>query len=189
MESEIFEKIRAYAQENLSRDRYEHSVRVAMTAAQMCELYGIDAKLGELAGIAHDICKEIPEDAMIELAKKDGQPFADFEIRKPSLLHGRAAAMKIKGDFGISDQNVLDAVANHTCGRPGLCDLGKILFVADKIEPGRPQSTDEYRSNLFKKSLNGITLAVVEENLEYLAKKGKKSAPEAVQWAEELRKS
>ena len=96
MESEIFEKIRAYAQENLSRDRYEHSVRVAMTAAQMCELYGIDAKLGELAGIVHDICKEIPEDSMIELAKKDGQPFADFEIRKPSLLHGRAAAMILR---------------------------------------------------------------------------------------------
>ena len=189
MESEIFEKIRAYAQENLSAERYEHSVRVSETAAFMCDLYGLDSDSGRLAGIAHDICKEIPRDEMEALACEDGLPFDEFEKKKPSLLHGRAAAVKIKRDFGITDSNVIEAVANHTCGKPGLCDLGKILFVADKIEPGRPQSTNEYRANLFKKTLDGLTLAVVEENIEYLAKKGKKSAPSAIEWAEELRKS
>jgi nicotinate-nucleotide adenylyltransferase len=189
MESEIFEKIRAYAQENLSAERYEHSVRVSETAAFMCDLYGLDSDSGRLAGIAHDICKEIPRDEMEALACEDGLPFDEFEKKKPSLLHGRAAAVKIKRDFGIEDSDVIEAVANHTCGKPGLCDLGKILFVADKIEPGRPQSTNEYRANLFKKTLDGLTLAVVEENIEYLAKKGKKSAPSAIEWAEELRKS
>lgn len=189
MESEIFEKIRAYAQENLSAERYEHSVRVSETAAFMCDLYGLDSDSGRLAGIAHDICKEIPRDEMEALACEDGLPFDEFEKKKPSLLHGRAAAVKIRRDFGITDSDVIEAVANHTCGKPGLCDLGKILFVADKIEPGRPQSTNEYRANLFKKTLDGLTLAVVEENIEYLAKKGKKSAPSAIEWAEELRKS
>ncbi len=189
MESEIFEKIRAYAQENLSAERYEHSVRVSETAAFMCDLYGLDSDSGRLAGIAHDICKEIPRDEMEALACEDELPFDEFEKKKPSLLHGRAAAVKIKRDFGIEDSDVIEAVANHTCGKPGLCDLGKILFVADKIEPGRPQSTNEYRANLFKKTLDGLTLAVVEENIEYLAKKGKKSAPSAIEWAEELRKS
>jgi len=189
MESEIFERIRAYAQENLSAERYEHSVRVSETAAFMCDLYGLDSDSGRLAGIAHDICKEIPRDEMEALACEDGLPFDEFEKKKPSLLHGRAAAVKIKRDFGIEDSDVIEAVANHTCGKPGLCDLGKILFVADKIEPGRPQSTNEYRANLFKKTLDGLTLAVVEENIEYLAKKGKKSAPSAIEWAEELRKS
>ena len=189
MESEIFEKIRSYAKENLSSERYEHSVRVSETAAFMCDLYGLDSDSGRLAGIAHDICKEIPRDEMEALACEDGLPFDEFEKKKPSLLHGRAAAVKIKRDFGIEDSDVIEAVANHTCGKPGLCDLGKILFVADKIEPGRPQSTNEYRANLFKKTLDGLTLAVVEENIEYLAKKGKKSAPSAIEWAEELRKS
>ena len=189
MESEIFEKIRSYAEENLSSERYEHSVRVAETAAFMCGLYGLDEGAGRLAGIAHDICKEIPRDEMESLAGEDGLPFDEFEKKKPSLLHGRAAAVKIRRDFGITDSDAIAAVANHTCGKPGLCELGKILFVADKIEPGRPQSTDEYRANLFRKSLDGITLSVVEENIEYLAKKGKKSAPSALVWAEELRKS
>ncbi len=189
MDSDIIEKIRAYAQKNLSADRYEHSVRVAETASFMCSLYGLDEDAGKLAGIAHDICKELPRDQMEALAGEDGLPFDEFERKKPSLLHGRAAAVKIQRDFGIDNPDVIEAVANHTCGKPGLCDLGKILFVADKIEPGRPQSTNEYRANLFKKSLDGLTLAVVEENIEYLAKRGKKSAPSAIEWAEELRKS
>ena len=70
-------------------------------------------------------------------------------------------------------ENVKEAVANHTFAGANLCDLGKILFVADKIEPGRPQSTDEYRQNLFSKTLDELTLSVLQENIDYLEKRGK----------------
>lgn len=186
---ELFEKIRNYAQKNLSIERYEHSVRVAETAGIMCKLYGLDENLGLVAGIAHDICKEISDEKMLSLAKQDNNPISEIEQKKTSMLHGRAAAIKIQSEFAISDKNIIEAVANHTCGCPGLCDLGKIIFVADKIEPGRPQSTDEYRANLFKKSLNELTYTVVSESIEYLSRKGKKSAPVALAWAEELRNS
>ena len=182
-----FEKIRSYAEEHLSKNRYEHSLRVAETAAHMCRLYGLDENLGLISGIAHDICKEIPEEEMISLAAKDGRPIVGLEAKKPSLLHGRAASVKIGSEFGIFDKDVVQAIAMHTFGCRGLCDLGKILFVADKIEPGRPQSTDEYRKNLFSKSLNGITLSVLNENIEYLTKNGKKVARESLEWAEELK--
>lgn len=185
--TELFENIRSYAEKNLSKKRYEHSVRVAETAAYMCRLYGFDENLGLVAGIAHDICKEIPEDEMISLAKKDGNPIEGLEAAKPSLLHGRAAAMKIGMEFEIFDKDMIQAISNHTFGCVGLCDLGKILFVADKIEPGRPQSTDEYRKNLFSMTLNGITSSVLNENIEYLTKKGKKVAQSSLDWAEELK--
>lgn len=181
-----YEKIRSYAEKNLSKNRYEHSVRVAETAAEMCRLYGLDENLGLISGIAHDICKEIPSEEKIALSQKDGKPIEGLEAKIPDLLHGRAAGVKI-GDFGIFDKDVVEAIANHTFGISGLCDLGKILFVADKIEPGRPQSTDEYRANLFSKSLVGITLCVLEENIDYLEKRGKAVAKASLDWAEELR--
>lgn len=184
---ELFERIREYARRKLSEKRYEHSVRVAETAAGMCRLYGIDEEKGLVAGIAHDICKEIGGDEMLELALRDGGGLSELERSKPDLLHGRAAAVRIGEEFGVDDPDIVDAVRNHTCGRPGLCDLGKVLFVADKIEPGRPQSTEEYRENLFRKDLDGITLAVVEENGEFLARKGKKSPPGTAEWLSELR--
>lgn len=183
-----FEKIREYAEKNLSKERYEHSFRVAKTAEYMCSLYGLDKNLGLIAGMAHDICKEIPDDEMISLAKKDGSPIGELEEKKPSLLHGRAAAVKIQSEFGIHNQDVIESIANHTFGKKNCCDLAKIVFAADKIEPGRPQSTDEYRKNLFSKSLDGLVIAVLEENLEYLKKKGKKIAPASFEWLEQLKK-
>lgn len=182
-----FEKIREYAEKNLSKERYEHSFRVAKTAEYMCGLYGLDKNLGLIAGMAHDICKEIPDDEMISLAKKDGKPIGELEEKKPSLLHGRAAAVKIQSEFGIHNPDVIESIANHTFGKKNCSDLAKIVFAADKIEPGRPQSTDEYRKNLFSKSLNGLVIAVLEENLEYLKKKGKKIAPASFEWLEQLK--
>lgn len=185
-DKKCYEEIRSYAEKNLSKERYEHSVRVAETAAFMCGLYGLDKNLGLVAGIAHDICKEIPSEEKIALAKKDGKPIEGLEAKIPDLLHGRAAGMKVS-EFGIYDKNLVEAIANHTFGQKGLSDIGKILFVADKIEPGRPQSTDEYRKNLFSKSLLGITLSVLEENIEYLKKRGKSVAEASLDWAKELR--
>ncbi len=188
VENALFEKIRAYAEKNLSKSRYEHSMRTAATAAELCRLYGIPDSLGLISGIAHDICKEIPADEMLALAERDGKEISKLEKDKPGLLHGRAAAIKVQDEFGVTDQNIIDAIANHTFGAVGLCDLGKVLFVADKIEPGRPQSTDDYRRNLYSKSLNGITLAVLDENIEYLKTKGKTAAPATIDFAEQLRK-
>lgn len=185
MEKLIYE-ITELAEKSLSTDRFEHSVRVAETAAFMCGLYGISKEKGYLAGISHDICKEIPKSQMIEFAKKDGFPIEDFESEKPGLLHGRAAAVFLREKFGIDDKDVLESIAFHTFGKTGLCDLGKIIFIADKIEPGRPQSTDEYRTHLFAMPLDEITYLVVKENCDYLVSHDKIPAPISIDFLKEL---
>jgi nicotinate-nucleotide adenylyltransferase len=53
-----------------------------------------------------------------------------------------------------------------------MCDLTKCLFLAVKIEPARPQSTDEYREKLLSLPLDEMLYSVLEENYEYLTKKG-----------------
>lgn len=184
---ELIEEIRKHASAAENPKRFEHSVRVAETAAYMCSLYGLDEKKGYLAGIAHDICKNIPEQEMIKLAEKDGGKFSDVEKLKPSLLHGRAAAVLLKEKFNIRDEDVIQAVAVHTLGGIDICNLAKVIYSADKIEPGREQSTDEYRARLFAMSLNELTLFVVEENMEYLKSKGKKIAPSSIEFQENLR--
>ena len=185
----LFDRVHAYAKEHLSVARYEHSVRVGETAEKMCALYGEDPFKGKLAGVAHDICKEITGEDMLSLAEQDGKPITELEKGKLSLLHGRAAAIKLRKDFDITDEDVLEAVACHTFGGENLCNLAKIVFVADKIEPSRPQSTDEYRANLFSMSLNAMTLSVVQENIDYLNKKGKAVADVSLRFCDELKKS
>ena len=84
----------------------------------------------------------------------------------------------MKTQFKILDPEILEAVANHTSGILGMCDLTKCLFLSDKIEPGRPQSTDAYRAKLLSMSLDEMLLSVLIENYEYITKKGYEVAPD-----------
>ena len=165
-----YEEMKTELSRRLKKSRYEHSVRVAEMCARMCRQYGLDSRKGYLAGIGHDMCKDFSDDEMIELASRDGDEITAFERKKTALLHGRAAAVMLRKKFKILDPEILEAVANHTSGIIGMCDLTKCLFLADKIEPGRPQSTDEYRERLLAMSLNEMLYSVLEENYEYLTK-------------------
>lgn len=186
MDTELFEKIRKYTLGAVKHERYEHSLRTAETAAQMCRIYRSDDYKGMIAGIAHDMCKDMNDKMLLSFAGRDGNPITPLELKKPSLLHGRAAAVKLQEDFNVNDAEILQAVANHTFGGKNLCPLAKILFAADKIEPGRPQSTPEYLAGLFSLSLDGLALAVLQENIEYLNKKGKSVAPVSLRFRDEL---
>lgn len=180
-------RIDEYVKTAVSEARYEHSVRTAQTAQKMCSIYGQNPRVGYLAGIAHDMCKECPSEELFALVHDDGMPVSILEQNRPSLLHGRAAAVLIQKKFGVKDRYVVEAIANHTFAAPDLCDLGKILFAADKIEPGRPQSTQKYRDNLFSKSLDELTLSVLEENIAYLEQRGKTVARPSLELAAQLK--
>ena len=185
--AETIKKIKAYAAGVLSKSRYEHSLRTAKMARALCERFSLDRQLGFLAGVSHDLCKQFSDEALIALAKKDGFAISALEGQKPSLLHGRAAAELIQESFGVTEESVLDAVRWHTFGRKGLCPLGRVLFVADKIEPGRKGVTEERRKALLKLDFNELVINVIEDNIAYLNGTGKITAPETLEMLEELR--
>ena len=171
------EEVRAFTEAHVKPKRYQHSVRVAEMCARMCRQYGLDSRKGYLAGIGHDMCKDFSDEELLELSGRDGLPIIDFDRKKPALLHGRAAAVMLKEHFKVYDPEILEAVANHTSGIIGMCDLTKCLFLADKIEPGRPQSTEEYRARLLAMSLDDMLYSVLEENYEYLINHGIEISP------------
>lgn len=173
----LIEDIRVFTLGAVSQKRYEHSVRTAQMCERLCSHYGLNPKKGYLCGIAHDMCKKFDDRLLISIASKDGKPITPIESEKPPLLHGRAAAVKIREDFGVNDKEVIEAIANHTFGGEKLCDLAKLLFVADKIEPGREHVTEKYLDRLFSMSLNEMVYTVVNESVEYLTGKGKKISP------------
>jgi HD superfamily phosphohydrolase YqeK len=58
------------------------------------------------------------------------------------VRHGPAVAARLR-ELGVDDEELLEAIAFHTLGRPGLGTLGRFLFVADYLEPGRDFEEDE----------------------------------------------
>ena len=182
----LTEKVRRYVKKSVSEKRYSHSVRTAEMCRKLCALYGLDEKTGYFAGISHDMCKNFKPEQLLSLAKEDGADVSELELKKPSLLHGRAAAVLLKNDFGVTDSSVLEAVANHTFGKTGMCSLAKVLYAADKIEPGREHVTEDYLARLLALSLDGLVKAVLEENIDYLRKKGSAVAQESEKLLESL---
>lgn len=184
----VIEQVRKFALASLSQKRYEHSFRVAETAQKICTLYGVDPARGFLAGIGHDMCKEMSDELLLSLASHDGFPITEIEKKKPSLLHGRAAAVKMHDDFGINDNELLEAVAYHTFGKKNFGSLGKIVYSADKIEPGRENITSDYLKKLFSLDLNKLTKIVLKDCIAYVKKKDRPVAPESEEFLASLKK-
>jgi predicted HD superfamily hydrolase involved in NAD metabolism len=182
----IAEKVDCYARGFLPRPRYDHSVRVAELCRSLCVKFGLDPAKGYLAGLGHDICKSGRDKWLLLLASQDGHPLSDIEAAKPALLHGRAASVLLATDFGVTDRSVLDAIRHHTFGSPGLDQLGKILFVSDKIEPGRIDYDGAQRKKILESDLDGMVRLVLEDNIRYLEERGKAVSMDTLAMLEEI---
>jgi nicotinate-nucleotide adenylyltransferase len=172
-ERETAEAVESFAVRGLSRSRYLHSRGVALLAADLCARFGIDPDYGYLAGIAHDICKELSSDRITALALLDGMPISEVEKEKPSLLHARAAACFLESRFSYRNAGVLEAIRLHTFGASRMGDLAKIIYVADKTEPSRSSVSPRLRQMTGKAGLDELFSAAVEDTVRYLRERGK----------------
>lgn len=186
IDAALIERLSLYTASAVNPKRYEHSLRTAETAARLCRRYGLDAQSGYFAGIVHDMCKDMEDEVIFSLAVLDGQPVSILETEKKSLLHGRAAAVLLKRDFGIHNGDILEAVRVHTFGCAGMGDLAKILYIADKIEPGRAHSSESYIQECIKLDLDKLLLKIAMENMNYLKKQKKAIAPATVDLIQSL---
>ena len=151
--------------QNVSRKRFKHSLGVANTARELSERHGEDPAHCYFAGLCHDIAREWTESSLIETASRDGNPLSVLELQRPMLLHGRAAAVILSERFSFRTHSVLDAIRHHTLGTPGIGGIGKILYVADYIEPGRRAISDRFRTQVIRYSLNEAVVAVIDHTI------------------------
>ncbi len=159
-------------------DRYEHTLSVAYTAACMAALYDVDVEKALRAGFLHDCAKCIDSDKKISLCKKYKIQISELEMRNPSLLHAKLGAVLAKEKYKEKDEDVLNAIANHTTGRPGMSTLEKIIFIADYMEPGRNKATNLYEvRKLAFTNLDKTLVKILQDTLEYLIYKGEEIDP------------
>ena len=168
----MYAEIKNYIEKNLSHLRFEHLLATAKECSYLCQMFGLDSNAGRIAGISHDIARELPEKEIVALVERDGMDISDYEYKHPVLLHGRAGAVFLREEFGINEEVILEAVRWHTVGHPDMGSLGKVLFVADYIEPERDHITEDYRRKVHGLNLNGMVLAVLSRQIEYLRNRG-----------------
>ena len=88
-------------------------------------------------------------------------------------MHGPAAAARAKAE-GELDRGVLDAVRYHSVGLAEWDMVGRILYCADYLEPGRDHDT-ERRAELAARlptDLRGVLREVTRDRLAHAIRKG-----------------
>jgi len=164
----------------LSSGRAAHSRRVAKLAASICGREGLDPEKGRVAGLAHDLCKEMPKKAQRELAADYPGALEESTLMADKIVHGPAAAILLAREYGVDDAELLEAIAVHTVGRPGMRGLSIALYCADKLEPGRERLDEAFRKRCLKMPLEGMLLAVVEGVVGWMRSQGRAVAPETM---------
>lgn len=106
---------------------------------------------------------------------------ADDPARPLGMLHGSAAARWLARD-GEQRTDVLDAVRWHTTGHVQWDQVGKALYMADFLEPGRPfmQADRAFLAHLVPLQFDAVFRQVVRLRLEWALREGKGFAPETV---------
>jgi HD superfamily phosphohydrolase YqeK len=113
----------------------------------------------------HDALRDADSATIERWAPDDGTPLG--------LRHGPASAAKAAAE-GEADQGVLDAVRYHSFGFAGWDMVGRVLYCADYLEPGRTFRR-EWRAELaarFPDDPDGVLRAVATDRLRHLIDSG-----------------
>jgi len=164
----------AWAQ--VTERRRAHIERVTQLLDRWSEALNLtpaDQQLWHDAGRYHDALR----DATLEELR---QAVADSPL-PDTVLHGPAAAARLERD-GETRRELLDAIRWHTLGNPAWGRVGRALFMADYLEPGRPFSQQDraFLASHVPVDFDGVFRQVVRTRIEWTLREGKSIFPETV---------
>jgi len=166
----------------LSAHRFQHCLGVARAAQDLAQHYGVDEEKAYLTGILHDYAKNLTVSELQLVAGEDEQIADKREKEIPELLHAPVGAYLLAEELGIKDQEILEAVRNHTLGSLSMSTLAKIIFIADMIEPNRDMYPDlERLRQLSQHNLDEAMLLGLESTIQYCLDDGRLLHPRTVE--------
>jgi predicted HD superfamily hydrolase involved in NAD metabolism len=132
----MIEDIKAKVSEKLKnhQKRLQHVFGVYETAVKIANAHHLDVHKVSMAALYHDYAKYDTIEQQVEhLEIKIIKEFAET----PVIYHAFAGAIALEHDFGIKDQDVLNAIRYHVWGRKNMSAIEKVIFIADCCEPNR----------------------------------------------------
>jgi HD superfamily phosphohydrolase YqeK len=164
-------------------ERRAHIARVtelALSWADAMRIGGAERDAWRDAARWHDALRDADEATLRAIV-----PHLDWPT---SLLHGPAAAARLAED-GERRTSVLDAIFWHTVGNARWDRTGRVLYMADYLEPGRHHDRDE-RAKLaarVARDFDGTFREVVERRLSDKSASGEPLRPESAALLESVR--
>lgn len=157
-----FEPNLASVKDLLTKERFLHTVGVAIFAVENCRRVGVKERDALTAAALHDCAKYI---------KLTDTRLSGFNIPldvPPPIMHQYTSAYLAEKLFGISDAEILDAIRYHSNGKPDMSKLCKLLYVADKLEEGRDYDGVGELREAYRLNADEGLLKTLIHNLKYL---------------------
>lgn len=165
------QKVISFIRERLKNSRFDHSMNVAKVAVELAKIYNIDVYSAEIAALLHDNAKSLTNEELIYYVNIYNIKLDEVDLLSPQILHSYVGAHIAKDIFDI-DEDIFNAIYNHTVGRKNMSLLEKIIFIADIIEEGRNfDGVEELRKFAFMDLDKAIILSC-EKTIEYIISKG-----------------
>jgi predicted HD superfamily hydrolase involved in NAD metabolism len=130
----------AYLNCHLSAARVAHSIGVMRVMEELAPIYDLEANTAQLAGLVHDVGKELSQSRMESIAREIHFSLDKPANRDPLYLHGPCSAFVAEHALGIDDHWILEAITRHAYVGDGQARSPKFcwcLRFADMLEPGR----------------------------------------------------
>ena len=157
--SAMIERVRAA----LPEKRWDHTCKVVLTGLQLNAELGLPSESVFVACLLHD-CMKYSE------IVHDGVPRDTVGTK---VMHAFNGAEEARIAYGITDEDVINAIRYHTTGRAGMSTLEKLVYLADMIEPNRHfEGVDELRELTDEDFEDGFA-ECIRRSYESLQAKGK----------------
>ncbi len=173
----------------LPRSVQVHMNRTRILATELAERHGVPAEPADLAASTHDLFKGEADHVLVQMAGRYGVEIDPVMSARPSLLHGPVAAAWMEAEGGLDDARVADAVRWHTFGWEEMDGVGKVVYVADKVEPWKVDADPGLAPirELADEDLDAAVLAILEKREAEFAASGKAQHPQSVALLARLR--
>ena len=167
------------------RDHVERSREVGQEIATR---HGIDARLVDTGIAAHDLARAVRRPVLLSEAERLGVEISLAEGHQPLLLHGPVAAAWLNIEDGYRVDSVIEAVEFHTTGVPGMDDVGKVVFLADKLDPWKVERAPFLKrvGKLARSDLDAAIIHYLDKTIKRLLKGGQMVHPTAVEFRNDL---
>ncbi len=152
----------------LSPAIFQHSLRVAKEAHQLAKGDETLQTKAYLAGLLHDYCRNWSRSSLKAVLENSRWQLDCWEKKLLSLWHAPAAATVAENKFSISDEDILKAIRFHTIAALERKKLGDIIYLADKIEPGRDYPGIEKIRREARDDLKKALLHQLDNTIDYL---------------------
>lgn len=157
----------------LKPKRYVHSICVSQAAAALAKRYGAPVEKARVAGILHDVMKNTPDEALLQMIEGSGIILSCAERCSPKVWHSIAGMLYVRDELGVEDVSILGAIRYHTTAKADMSLLEKIIFVADSISAERVYPDVDFFRAMAAEDLDETVWQYLVYTVCHLAKKGR----------------